>query len=216
MSIKNVKEKALNAPMRLPVYYALLLFMGCSTMNKSECLTANWELIGLEDGSQGRALSYANKRQSTCGKHNVNVNVAAYRQGHREGAEQYCKPANGFTEGKRGRSYNGICPSDLELDFLEEYKLGLQFHDQQSNINSIKSEINHKSDDIERLNREIDRKESIAAQNDISREQRAVLLLEVNRLRYETLNQERELIQLEFHLKEEKNALNDLEYIYDK
>ena len=45
----------------------LILLSGCATMNRSECQTADWRMIGLEDGSQGRALADEPRLRTTMG-----------------------------------------------------------------------------------------------------------------------------------------------------
>lgn len=43
---------------------------------------------------------------------------------HKEGVKAFCAPDNGFPVGATGRKYNGICPQNMEKDFLKEFNRG--------------------------------------------------------------------------------------------
>ncbi|MGD8421173.1 MAG: DUF2799 domain-containing protein, partial [Gammaproteobacteria bacterium] len=97
---------------------------GCATMDKSECREADWRTIGLEDGSAGHAVSYIGNHRKACAEYGVTPDLAAYRDGHAIGVRQFCTPPNGFRQGRAGRGYAGVCPADLEQDFLAAHATG--------------------------------------------------------------------------------------------
>lgn len=43
---------------------------------------------------------------------------------HQAGIRIYCQKENGFSAGATGRKYNGICPKDLEQNFVAEFNRG--------------------------------------------------------------------------------------------
>jgi hypothetical protein len=43
---------------------------------------------------------------------------------HSKGLQEYCAPTNGQRAGASGKKYQGVCPKDLEVDFLKEYSKG--------------------------------------------------------------------------------------------
>lgn len=43
---------------------------------------------------------------------------------HRKGVKEFCQADNGFAVGSSGRTYNKICPPDLEKSFLKEFNRG--------------------------------------------------------------------------------------------
>lgn len=43
---------------------------------------------------------------------------------HQEGVKAFCQVDNGYPVGASGRKYNGICPQNLEKDFLKEFNRG--------------------------------------------------------------------------------------------
>jgi len=140
---------------------AALLIAGCATMDKSECRSADWRTIGLEDGAAGRQLSYVGNHRRSCAEYGVTPNLDAYRDGHADGARQFCTPLNGFRQGRAGRSYGGICPADLEGGFLAAHATGRRLHDLSSEIDHLqrdarqmdasRAELARRSDNIETL-----------------------------------------------------------------
>jgi len=141
--------------------YLALLLGGCATMDKSECQNADWKTIGLEDGAAGRQLAYVGNHRKACAEYGVKPNLDAYREGHAHGARQFCTPANGFRQGRAGRNYSGICPADLEAEFLAAHATGRHLHDLSSEIDHLqrdarkidqnRAELAERSDNIETL-----------------------------------------------------------------
>ena len=56
-----------------------------------------------------------------------------------KGARLYCVPEKGYSEGRRGSAYNGICPVDLEPRFLRAYRDGQDLYRIQANIDTAAS-----------------------------------------------------------------------------
>ena len=87
-------------------------------MNESECATADWRMIGLEDGMAGKTTAQIGEHRRACAKHNITPNLDMYTAGHQQGVKTFCLEANGFKFGHSGGSYNGICPDHLAQNFL--------------------------------------------------------------------------------------------------
>ena len=87
---------------------------GCSGMSEQACVTADWRTVGFEDGTAGRSEgsigSYRQRAPSTASRRISR----AYRAGHAEGVQIYCRESNGFAVGHSGATYQGVCPADLE------------------------------------------------------------------------------------------------------
>jgi hypothetical protein len=138
----------------IPTRLFLLLLMpliaaGCATLDKSECLEADWTIIGLEDGAGGKPVSYIGRHREACAEHGVKPDLASYRRGHAEGLVQFCNADNGFRLGRSGRAYNNVCPSELSGQFLAGYETGRQLHD-------LSSDIDHMLSDVESMRAELD------------------------------------------------------------
>jgi hypothetical protein len=126
-----------------------LVLSGCATLNKDECLTADWYQIGYEDGSRGYPDTRIASHREACAKHGVAPDFRSYQDGHEEGVIRFCTPRNGFTQGKRGYEYSGICPPSLEADFLDGYDAGRQIYAVTSAIRSLQSEQSRNENEIE-------------------------------------------------------------------
>lgn len=142
---------------------SLLLFVSsCATMSKEECKQADWYLKGVDDATQGFALERVIEHGKACARINIVPDMKAYREGHGKGARLYCVPEKGYSEGRNGAAYNGICPPELEGKFLRAYSDGQELYAIQYRINAMHnqisnntSQINHHYDDIAQLRREI-------------------------------------------------------------
>ena len=122
---------------------------GCATLDKSECREADWTIIGLEDGASGRPVSYIERHRETCAEHGVKPDLALYQRGHAEGLKQFCNADNGFRRGRAGRSYNNVCPAELNGQFLAGYETGRQLH-------ALTTDINRMQNDVRDMRNELD------------------------------------------------------------
>lgn len=123
------------------VLAAIVMLTGCAGMSEQACLSTDWRSVGFEDGIAGRtAGSIGNYRQS-CSRHGVSPDLAAYRAGHEDGVETYCRAGNGFEVGRRGSRYQGVCPANLEGPFLAAYNDGRQLYTLESAVREIESSI---------------------------------------------------------------------------
>ena len=95
-----------------------LFLTGCASLSKEECMAADWRTIGFEDGAKGRLLQRIGEHRESCAEYGIAPDFDAYRQGHQEGVSRYCNANVGYSVGRRGASYNGVCPSEFEAEFL--------------------------------------------------------------------------------------------------
>jgi hypothetical protein len=75
---------------------------------------------------------------------------------------RYCTPPNGFAQGRNGSAYNGVCPANLEDDFLPAYQDGQRIYiveqavtSAESALNSAITRINDREDKLEAKQREL-------------------------------------------------------------
>ena len=122
----------------------LLALGGCASMSKSQCLANDWETVGYRDGLSGAQSSALMKHQNACVKHGVVPDREAYIAGWRDGVEQYCQPANGFSAGERGAGFSNVCPPHLQQSFHAAYQDGRQLYIAQSEINHLVSAISQR------------------------------------------------------------------------
>jgi hypothetical protein len=117
------------------------LLAGCSGMSEQACVSADWRTVGFEDGTAGRSEGSIGRYRQQCSEHGVTPDLESYRAGHAEGVRIYCKESNGFAVGHSGASYQGVCPADMESDFLAEYNSGRRLNELESALSSIDSRI---------------------------------------------------------------------------
>jgi hypothetical protein len=146
-----------------------ILFLGsallssCATMSKDECMHADWYIKGLEDATQGYPLNRIGEHSKACARTKITPVMKDYEDGHKKGARLYCLPEKGYSAGRDGSAYNGICPADLENSFLRAYRDGQELFAIQRKINNLNNEISSNQSRIEFLYNEIQ-----ALQYDIS------------------------------------------------
>ncbi len=187
----------------LPLLSLLLLLCNCATMNRSECLNADWQMIGLEDGSRGRNLAYIGKHRKACADHNISPDLELYRSGHSQGLQRYCTYDKGLQLGQGGNNFRDICPPQLEELFRFGHQRGREIYGLSQEIKRTKSSINSTSKLLSKLDEELLHKEERIIRSKTKEAERALLLVEVIEIRYEMSELEEEL---DF-FQEEKAAL---------
>lgn len=129
-------------------------------MSEAECHNADWQLIGLEDALNGRTMSRIGDHRSACAKHDVVPNQEKYRKGFDDGLQSYCTPANAYETGRRGKSYHNQCPEGLNSVFLDYYNQGKHRRSLSNAIKSYTSSISRDQKKIEKLEKDITKKEA--------------------------------------------------------
>lgn len=158
---------------------------GCATLNESECRHADWRLIGLEDGAAGEPPSRVGSHRSACAAFGISPDPVAYRQGHREGLVQFCTPARGYEEGRRGRDYEGVCPPRLEGAFLDGYDLGRRVHEQRREVSRLGAAIRANERRMERIHEAVSGLERRLVMDGTAPDERRALLAELKDLQRE-------------------------------
>ena len=186
--------------MNLRIGLLLLVLVGlsgCATMSQDECIVSDWRSVGYEDGARGASVGSISKYRKSCAKHGVSPNLAEYRAGYEEGVVVYCQPARGFNEGASGRGYGGICPADLEGQFLEGYQAGRQLHELRTAVNRTASLIAHKERRLKDVKEDLVHTSAQLISDGPTPEERVLLLQESQDLAKEQGELEEEIINLE-------------------
>jgi uncharacterized protein DUF2799 len=114
---------------------------GCAGMSEQACLTTDWRTVGFEDGSLGRSETHVASYRKACAEHGVAPDLEAYRAGHAEGVEVYCRVGNGFEVGHSGSVYQGVCPAGMEKDFVAAYNSGRRLYELEYALSSVEAQI---------------------------------------------------------------------------
>ena len=119
----------------------LATLAGCAGMSEQACLTTDWRTVGFEDGSLGRSEAHIANYRKACSEHGIAPDLEAYRAGHAEGVEVYCRPSNGFEVGHSGAVYQGVCPAGAAKDFLASYNSGRRLYELESALRTVEAQI---------------------------------------------------------------------------
>lgn len=131
-----------------------LLLQGCATLSENECETADWWLIGQEDGSEGLPLTHLAEHQESCAEHGMAPDRDAYAKGHRSGLAVYCTRFTGYKVGRSGQPYHGICEGSLAEAFEPGLRRGRMVHTLETEAWDIMQKRENLGEEIGRLEHE--------------------------------------------------------------
>ncbi|MDO6564814.1 DUF2799 domain-containing protein [Amphritea sp. 1_MG-2023] len=156
--------------------------VSCATLDQEGCLTADWQLIGFNDGVAGRAAKRLEQHRDACAEYGVVPQIEAYLQGHDRGVIRYCTAMNGYAVARSGASFNAVCRGDRRSAFAQGFRLGSEAYQQIERIAEIKREIS----DLQAQQREDKRllhnqREQLMAQH-LTQDQRSFLRHEIRQL----------------------------------
>lgn len=198
MIIDIIKKVKIISLLFLPV----IVLTSCATLNKDECHTADWQLIGFEDGSKGFVASRIGKHRKACAKYGVTPNLKLYNRGRAEGLHKYCIPVNGFNLGKRGLAYKGICSRYNEKIFVAAYQQGKKLRNAESELYEMQQTLEHKQADIKHISNDIHQMEEQIVSGKLTKENAILLLMETKELATQQAFIENEIHDLEHNIKE--------------
>ena len=175
---------------------SLLGLSGCATMSADECVTSDWHAIGYEDGARGYTADQLGNRRKACAKHGITPDFEAYQAGREQGLRQYCQPSRAFSLGAGGSRYNGVCPGDMEADFVDAYNSGHQLYTLRSRVSSATNRINAKKHELDNANDRIHSAEAQLISAETTIEERVLLLADLKELSERTGQLDAEIAQL--------------------
>lgn len=120
---------------------AALLLGSCATMSKDECLAGAWGEKGYADGYAGYPMSRLDDHAQACAKFQVTPDPAAYSAAREDGLRSYCTFHRGWSEGRAGASYHGVCRPEEEAEFLPAYHDGRRLHEAEEAVESAESAL---------------------------------------------------------------------------
>lgn len=127
---------------RFTAILTIWLLGGCASMSKEECLYADWQAIGYEDGARGAPVSAISSRRQACVKQIGEApDMAEYLAGREQGLRQFCQPSNGFRLGADGANYHGVCAGPEGDSFAAAYESGRHLYNLESAVDSAGNAI---------------------------------------------------------------------------
>jgi hypothetical protein len=161
---------------------AALCASGCATMDKNECLTVDWRTVGYEDGAAGYSGERIGNHRRACAKHGVAPDLGEYQLGRDAGLREYCVPVTGFRIGSQGYSYNGVCPPELDREFLSAFEVGRHLYELRAKVAAVNDQLNTKRNALEDAQAKIAEQTALIASNEATREQRVEAAADVKHL----------------------------------
>ena len=166
-------NKSFRLAMGLTATSMLVVIAGCASMSEEECITADWRTIGVEDGAKGRGSSAIGNHREACAKYGVTPDLEAYETGRKQGLVQFCRPSRGYEHGRRGRTYAGVCPSDVEPAFLAAYNDGRAYYELELAVQEAETEIDTLESQLKRTKKELDKGQSRLSNSELTSEERS-------------------------------------------
>ncbi len=176
--------------------FTLLGMSGCATMSADECAMSDWHTIGFEDGAHGYTADRLGNHRKACAKHGVAPDFEQYQAGRKQGLRQFCQPSRGFSLGANGGQYKGVCPLDLEMDFIDAYNSGHQLYTLRSAVKSATYQISAKKTELGRLEDRIRDAEAALIAQETTVEDRVLLLADLKDFSERTGQLEAEIVDL--------------------
>lgn len=190
--------------------FILLTATACSTLNKSECLTADWKTIGYEDGTKGYKASRISQHRSACAEYGIRPDLNAYTIGRKEGLHHYCIPTTAYKKGLYGYSYNGVCAGYNEKVFLDAYYDGLEIYKEKNILNKMKSDYAKEESYISSLELELHEKEHILISGHLTKVKALILLNETKDIAEELGKAKSNLELLSYDISKQSQHVNFL------
>jgi len=159
-----------------------LILSACATLDRDECINADWRLIGYEDGAQGRPTAHLGNHREACAEYQVRPDMDTYLQGREEGLTQYCRPAKAYRLGRSGSHYPAVCPAHLEPELLSAYRDGKDIYDLEHRIKRALARKNKKTQQLAGLTQQFKDKETELIAEGIGVPRRLQLLSELRDL----------------------------------
>ena len=192
--------------------FITLLLASCSTMNKSECLTADWRTIGYGDGARGYKASRIGDHRSACAEHGVRPDLNAYNSGREEGLNKYCTSTTGYNNGLSGYRYNGICAGHNERAFVEALNYGLAVYKEVRTLNNLKSQYQKEVKYIHQLEDELRFKEEQIVSGRLSKVKAVILLNETKDIAEELGKAKSNLNNLDYDINNQARRVSDMRH----
>ncbi len=198
-------------PLRAAAMALLLLIQGCAgSLNKEECMVADWRLIGYQDGVAGKSSSSVGTYRKDCAEYAVVPDLDAYQAGRAEGLLEYCKADNAYRVGKSGHGFPAVCPSHLEADFRAAYNQGREIYLARAAVNQTHKMIHEHQESLQQLDEDKRCKLSELVSDGLVSEQRILILYEITEIEQQRGDLEDEIVALEQELAERQDHLDRL------
>lgn len=198
---------------KLLIVFVLLLSAGCATLDKNECVNADWQAIGYEDGARGYKASRISQHRKACSSYGVTPDFNLYETGYQKGLYEWCTPGNAYRLGIQGKRYNGVCVNVSESEFLNAYNQGREIYIYQKEVGRQEGKLRSMMTRLYAVERDIKTKEAELVAEGTSSARRIVLLKDIRKLEEEYSYQMDSIADQEQVLDNMKNKLAQMKAV---
>lgn len=184
---------------------------GCSSVSKIDCLAADWQQMGFNNGQNGIAPT-TDSLQESCSEPSAAVDIGAYNVGHEKGLALFCQVEKGFDVGMQGKEYSVACPAE----FKAEYDIGYKFYIATNNIRLIEKAIMTSNADVGKLQSGISRANSQLSSTDLTPTEENQIRQNISSMESQIISAEQALVRLEPLLGQSRRNLATLKSYYGK
>lgn len=184
----------------------------CATMSEEQCLAGDWAGQGYSDGLSGLTMSRLDDHAEACAKHGVTPDASTYAAGRRQGLLQYCTVDKGFEVGRTGAGYAGVCPPDLEGDFLYAYRDGQVVHAAEQALSEARSRVDSLGARLEELDEKIIAKQAEARAEGLTEAQREEIRTRIAEIRRERADTERDWRRAQDEIDDAEREVRDVRW----
>jgi hypothetical protein len=165
---------------------------GCATMSRDQCLAGAWGEAGYRDGAAGYTMSVLEDHAKACAEYGVAPDVTAYSSARADGLNSYCQWDRGFSEGRQGNTYRGVCSASQEAEFLPAYRDGQTVHAADQAVADARSTVDSLGARLEDLDEKLTAKQAEARTEGLTEAQRDQIRNRIQEVRRERADTERE------------------------
>ena len=137
---------------RCPLAWVLmgmsLALGGCATIPEEDCPRVDWFALGVDDGRHGYPEARIVRHHEACRHAGVQPDDQRYWAGRLQGLVRYCTLASALEEGRAGRSYEGVCPAQIDPAFRDVHRAGYAVHDSEQRLRAAESTISSREREL--------------------------------------------------------------------
>lgn len=197
-------------PISFAALYISLALSGCSTLNKKECINADWASIGYQDGFNGHKESRIGQHREACAEYGVKPVLQSYLQGYNKGAYEYCRPFRGYQHGLKGKRNKNICKGEQRKPYNLAYSQGKHIYNLEDKIKEIKTFLDNEVLTLKSLKKERLQIEHQLISDGLTKHDRILL---VQRLRALNGEQQNSIKAISDHENLLRNSLKKLKHL---
>lgn len=184
---------------------------GCATLDRENCLSADWQLIGFNDAVAGREARRLEQHRDACKEYGVVPQIDQYLLGYDRGIPRYCTAINGYTAARDGKTLNPVCNGGPGPVFMRGFELGSVAYKQVVLLSDAERRLSALRTDQRADVRDLNDKRQLLVADGVASATRSFLLHELEELQHNIRLRTHQITQQQQTVQIERRYLMDLE-----